>query len=180
MLKGKKYKMGKVKMRIRKLEIKDASDMLKWMHDDNVIHYMKANFKEKTIEDCKEFINSSISEENINFAVANDNDEYMGTVSLKNIKKDTCAELAIIMTQNAMGKGFSTFGIHEIIKYGFKNLNLKYIYWYVSKENIRAIKFYDKNKFPKTNIEEIIQIDDSVKKINEKDYVWYLVINNNI
>lgn len=167
-------------MRIRKLEMKDASSMIEWMHDDNVIHYMKANFKEKTIEDCKMFINSSVSKENINFAVVNDYDEYMGTVSLKNIKKDLCAELAIIMTKNAMGKGFSTFGIHEIIKYGFEILNLKYIYWYVDKENVRAIKFYDKNKFSKTSIEKIIQIDDSIKNINEKDYAWYLVINDNI
>ena len=162
-------------MKIRKLEIKDAPKMLQWMHDKDVTYYMKANFEKKTIEDCKDFINSSVSDRNVNFAVVNDYDIYMGTVSLKNIKKNNCAELAIIMSKEAMGKGFSTFGIHEIIKFGFEILNLEYIYWYVDKENVRAIKFYDKNNFLRVNVQSIMDINSSINEVNNDNYVWYLV-----
>ena len=77
--------------------------------------------------------------------IVNDQDEYMGTVSLKNIDRiRQCAEFAITIRKSAMGKGYSAYGMQEIISEGFELLHLKYIYWYVRKENMRAIKFYEK------------------------------------
>ena len=55
-------------MRLRKLEIKDAPYMLEWMHDSDVIRYMKKDFSAMTIEDCASFIKSCGDEhENIIF-----------------------------------------------------------------------------------------------------------------
>ena len=44
---------------------------------------------------------------NIHMAITDDNDEYMGTVSLKNINYiDSFAEFAITVRRTAMGKKF--------------------------------------------------------------------------
>lgn len=136
-------------MNLRKLKLKDAPFMLEWMHDSDVVKYLKGNFKDKTIEDCKTFINNSIKDcNNIHMAIVSDSDEYMGTVSLKDIKKDEkCAEFGISIRKNAMGRGYSWFAMKAMLDYGFKKCGLDYIYWCVSNDNIRACKFYDKHHF---------------------------------
>jgi len=121
--------------------------MLEWMHDQSVVEYMKADFANKTIQDCENFILESQKDvNNKHFAIVDDINDYMGTVSLKDISENT-AEFAIAIRKKAMGLGYSAFGMREIIKYGFEELNLDSIFWYVSRLNIRAIKFYDKNGY---------------------------------
>lgn len=66
---------------------------------------------------------------------------------------DDNAEFAITICRDAMGMGYSKFGMHEIIRYGFEELDLANIYWCVSPENKRAIKFYDKNGYPRHKID---------------------------
>lgn len=46
-------------MILRKLELKDATLMLEWMHDKTVVNNLKVNFMSKTIEDCESFIINS-------------------------------------------------------------------------------------------------------------------------
>ena len=53
----------------------------------------------------------------LHLAVANDNDAYMGTVSLKHIHDGT-AEFAITVRACAMGKGYSQFGMVSILEIG--------------------------------------------------------------
>ena len=166
-------------MKIRNLELKDAPFMLEWMHDKSVTELLQADFDSKNINDCFKFIEDSKDKnKNIHFAIVDENDTYMGTISLKNITL-TDAELAIAIRTMAMGKGISSFAINEIIKYAFAVLKLKYVYWYVSPKNIRAIKFYNKNGFAKVEYEDIVNrgilLSDSIK-IHE--FEWYLVINN--
>lgn len=136
-------------MNLRKLEQKDAPLMLEWMHDDSVVHYMGTDFAKKTIEDCRAFIAASQTDlPHVHRAIVGDDDVYMGTVSLKNVnteRKD--AEFAITIRKAAMGKGYSKFGMSEIIRIGFEEFALETIYWYVSKENHRAIRFYEKNGY---------------------------------
>ena len=110
-------------MRLRKLELKDAPLMLEWMHDETVVKDMQADCSSKTLEDCNHFILSSKdTRKNLHLAIVDENDEYMGTVSLKNIEEDK-AEFAITVRKNAMGKGYSRFGMREIIRIG---LDCKY------------------------------------------------------
>lgn len=92
-------------MRLRKLELKDAPLMLEWMHDETVVKDMQADFSSKTLEDCNHFFLSSKDiRKNLHLAIVDENDEYMGTVSLKNIEEDK-AEFAITVRKYAMGKG---------------------------------------------------------------------------
>lgn len=142
-------------MRLRKLELKDAPLMLEWMHDETVVKDMQADFSSKTLEDCNHFILSSKdTRKNLHLAIVDEDDEYMGTVSLKNIEEDK-AEFAITVRKYAMGKGYSRFGMREIIKIGLEDMNLSSIYWYVDKNNQRAVKFYDKNGYQRISPEII-------------------------
>lgn len=159
-------------MKLRKLLKGDAPLMLEWMHDEDVVQYMKVDFKRKTIEDCISFINASDTN-NIHFAIASDENEYMGTVSLKNITLKS-AELGITVRKKAMGKGYSAFAIEEIMKYGFIIKGIENIYWYVDPSNARALHFYDKNGYLRVKPSQIA----SVTKHQEADmdrYIWYLV-----
>lgn len=136
-------------MRLRDLSNKDAPLMLEWMHDEDVVSDLRAEFLSKTLDDCLNFIEVSKDySSNINMAIVDENDIYMGTVSLKHInKKAGIGEFAITIRKVAMGKGFSKFGMHEILQYGITNIGLKEIYWCVNKSNKRAVKFYDKNGY---------------------------------
>ena len=120
--------------------------MLSLMRDKDVAGELCDDFTFKTIEDCKSFIESSITDENIHMAIASDRDEYMGTVSLKNIENGN-AEFAIFVRTEAMGRGYSWFGMESIIEKAFEELGIESVYWCVSKDNDRAIRFYNKHNF---------------------------------
>ena len=136
-------------MILRKLKIKDAKYMLEWMHDERVTKNMYTNFAAMKLDNAKNFIrNSANDKNNIHFAIASDEDEYMGTVSLKHIDyEDKSAEFAITIRYKAMRGGYSWFGMDETLKYAFYSLNLENVYWCVSNENERALAFYKKHGF---------------------------------
>ena len=158
-------------MRLRKLLPKDAPLMLEWMHDPDVVQYMRRDFASKTIEDCLQFIQAANnSEEDLHCAIVNDEDEYMGTVSLKHIEDGT-AEFGITVRSCAMGKGYAQFGMHSIIEKGFSELGLHEIYWCVSPENGRALHFYDKQGFVRGCCPEQCVYSPEEKQA----YVWYCV-----
>lgn len=159
-------------MELRELEIKDAPLMLEWMHDERVTGNLRGNFAAKTLDDCERFIESSVSESNIHLAIVSDTDEYMGTVSLKCIENGS-AEFAITIRFCAMGRGYSWFGMEEIIKKAFTEFNLDSVYWCVSRKNTRAVRFYDKHNFS-----EVLDVPDAVLKRYEgiSDLKWYSVL----
>lgn len=165
-------------MRLRKLKLEDAYLMYEWMHDTDVVKNMQTNFLKKTIEDCEEFIKNSENEENINLAIVDENDEYMGTVSLKHIINKS-AEFAITVRKKAMGAGFSIFGMKEIIRIGFEKYNLSEIYWCVSKKNVRALRFYDKNGYSRVSYNEIDN-KNSYSESQAQSYIWYKEVNKSV
>lgn len=159
-------------MYLRNLKPEDAPLMLAWMHDESVVGKLRGNFGSKTIDDCRSFIKSSVSEKNIHLAIASDNDEYMGTVSLKNIEEGN-AEFAIAVRAEAMGHGYSWFGMEAIIDKAFDELGLQCVYWCVSRENERAVRFYDKHNF-----HEVIDIPPKVlyRYKGVENLKWYSVL----
>ena len=161
-------------MYLRELKKEDAPFMLEWMHDDSVVHDLQTDFSVKTLDDCIAFIENSLGDkENLNMAISDDNDEYMGTVSLKHITKDS-AEFAIAIRKCAMGKGYSKYGMDEIIRYGFMNLGLSSVYWCVSPSNIRAIKFYEKYKYNQVTTDKIV-ISGGYNEEQLKRYIWFQI-----
>lgn len=159
-------------MRLRALEKKDVPFMLEWMHNPSIVEFMFANFEDKTSDDCQQFIELSwIDKKNLHMAVVDEADEYMGTVSLKNICKDS-AEFAIAVREKAMGKGFSKYAMQEIIRIGLEDMKLASIYWYVSSNNKRAIRFYDKNGYKRISSDELKIWVNIPKYIGS--YIWYM------
>ena len=160
-------------MNLRKLELKDAPLMLEWMHDKSVVEDLRTNFLTKTIEDCENFIKSSWDgKNNWNVAIVDEKDSYMGTVSLKNIKEES-AEFGITIRACAMGKGYSIWAMKEVLRIGFEERNLKQIYWCVSPDNKRAVRFYDKNGFERVEAKELDGIEGYTQEQIDA-YVWYI------
>ena len=157
---------------MRKLKMKDAPLMLEWMHDPSTVRDLRGDFLSKTIKDCEDFIESAQdTKENLHLAIADNKDEYMGTVSLKHIS-DSDAEFAIVMRNYAMGKGFSQYGMQTIFEIGFHDYHLREIYWCVSPENQRALRFYDKQGFKRSSSPAAGKYYTE----NEiRDLIWYSV-----
>lgn len=162
-------------MNLRKLELKDAPLMLLWMHDESVVENLHTDFASKTLADCENFIKSAQDmTKDAHFAIVSDEDEYMGTVSLKNIDRDTnSAEFAITVRREAMGRGYSWYGMEAIIEKAFTEFDLDSIYWCVSRENHRAVRFYDKHNF-----HEAVDISDEIllRYKGMENLKWYSVL----
>lgn len=163
-------------MKLRQLEQRDAPLMLEWMHDEDVVAHLSAAFGSKTEEDCRAFIAASREDsENWNLAIADDSDTYMGTVSLKHIDRQRAdAEFAISIRRYAMGRGLSKFAMAEIIRKGFAELGLNRIYWCVSPENQRAVRFYDKCGYPRTSPEGL-PAERWYTPEQIRSFLWYCV-----
>ena len=160
-------------MHVRPLELKDAPLMLSWMHDASVTEFLRSDFASKTISDAENFIKFSWNDtDNVNLAIASDEDEYMGTVSLKHIENGN-AEFAITIRSEAMGHGYSWFGMEAILNKAFDELGLESVYWCVSRENNRAVRFYDKHYF-----HEALDIPENIlNRYKEIDNLkWYSVL----
>ena len=163
-------------MKLRRLEEKDAPYMLEWMHDEELVRYMNKDFSSMKLENCLAFIKKSLeSETDIHFAVVDSNDEYQGTASLKNIR-DKKAEFGIVVRRNAMGQGLAAEGMKKILQYGFDKLSLEFVFWCVDTRNQRAISFYDKNKYHRTEYEKLNAKVDYEEEL-VKQYVWYRCMN---
>ncbi len=161
-------------MYLRDLKEKDAKYMLEWMHDDNVVHYLRGVFKEKTLEDAKGFIAKGSDGKNLHMAICSDDDEYYGTVSLKNISGN-CAEFAIAVRSKAMGKGYSIFAMKEIFRIASIK-GIKKIYWCVNPNNLRALRFYDKQCFKRVDGKHLATIVMGAYGENDlEELIWYLV-----
>jgi len=136
-------------LKLRPLEKKDAARMLAWMKDERVNKYFQFDPEAVSADTVSEFIANSRSGGNsVHFAVADDDDTYLGTVSLKNINAAAKnAEYAIALCHDSQGRGAGKFATIEILKYAFTTLGLESVYLNVFSDNERAISLYQKCGF---------------------------------
>ncbi len=137
-------------MRLRQLRESDAELMLEWLLDSNVTAFFRFDSSQSTLESAREYIRKAKAEkDSVHFAITeDDNDDYLGTISLKNISQvNRNAEYAICLRSAAIGKNVSKQATDLILKYGFEELKLHRIYLDVLSENVRAVKFYEKYGF---------------------------------
>ncbi len=133
---------------LRRLERKDAPLMLEWMHDSGINCHFQTDFKSSTMESVVRFIDESYNDESQNFAFVDENDEYLGTISLKNIScRNRNAEYSIVTRKKAHGTGAAMQATRELLKYAFEELGLHKVYLNVLEENVRAQKLYEKCGF---------------------------------
>lgn len=138
-------------MKLRLLELKDADGMLEWMHDPKINCYFRFDAAGMTKEKVLAFIKHSIelAKERKSFHLAiTEEDEYLGTISLKNIdweRKE--AEYAISTRSVAQGKGIATEATKEILRYAHVELGLNRVFLNVLSDNEKAISLYEKCGF---------------------------------
>lgn len=160
-------------MHLRKLEYKDIPYMKSWMCDKNITSMLRRDFSMISEKEIMGFIQNSYEDTlNLHLAIASDNDEYMGTVSLKNIENHS-AELTIVVKKEAMHRGYSWFGLKEMLNKAFCEIGLESVYWCISKENKKAIRFFDKHNF-----HEVVDIPHRILERYEgvDNLKWYSVL----
>ena len=139
-------------MKLRKLEKKDAEGMLEWMHDPDSQKYFQVDMLNRTKADVIEFIHRAridIAEgESIHYAIVDEADEYLGTISLKDLNLvDQNAEYAISLRKKAQGRGIAAEATKELLKRAFLDFKMERVYLNVLSENSRAIQLYEKCGF---------------------------------
>ena len=152
--------------------------MLQWMHNPDAVAHLQGRFLEKTLQDCLDFIAVSQDSDNqLHLAVVDEDDNYLGTVSLKHIDREQGdAEFAIAMHPDAMGTGCARSAMEQILDMGLKELGLNRIFWCVSPENQRAVRFYEKGGYPHVAAQTVkAQRYYTPEQINQ--LAWYGVGN---
>lgn len=134
---------------LRRLLEKDAPLMLEWMTDPEITRFFRFDASRITIDTCRVFIEGANNQtDTVHFAVVNDKDEYLGTISLKDIDREKrCAEYAISTRKKAHGTGAAMEATRQILKYAFETLGLDRVFLNVLVENERANAFYRKAGF---------------------------------
>lgn len=164
-------------MQLRELTLEDSAGMLEWFRDENVTSYLHGDYSNASINDAIKFISEESKYDNeVHYAIVNDENDYIGTVSLRHIDKvEETAELAIVVKSDYFAKGYAWFAVCEILKYAFNILQLRGVYWRVYQKNKRAIHFFDKHGFNKPD--EDIPKHIKQRHSNEKDLIWYVALN---
>ena len=164
-------------MQLRNLDIADAEGMYAWLSDDKVTSGLNGEYKDCLIQDAKKFIFESDHTPNeVHKAIVTDENDYVGTVSLRFINDpEETAELAIVVRSDFFGKGYAWFGAVSMLKYAFDSLKLHSVYWRVKSDNERAIRFFQKHGFnsPDMDIPEIL----TRRHQCERNLVWFVAIN---
>lgn len=159
---------------LRKLKESDAEWMLEWMHNEENTRYFKRDFSNMQVEDCREYIRSTWEDkDDFHFAVCDESEEYLGTISLKQVDLENgTAEYAISLRNVAMGKGVASKATNEILKFAFEKLNLNRVYLNVLADNVRARRFYEKYGF----IYEGAWKEHYVLRGKKRDLLWFRIL----
>ncbi len=142
-------------IKLRELRENDAPLMLECLHDSEVQKGLKKRMMDLTLEDAVSFINKArtgkpyTTGENLHYAIADDEtDQYLGTVSLKNLDMENAtAEYAIITRKQAQGSGAAFLATGLILDKAFNEIGIHRVYLSVYSNNIPAIKLYEKSGF---------------------------------
>ena len=139
---------------LRELKKEDAVFMLEWMHDSDIQKGFKKDMLSATYDDALSFcIDSHIPQDistgdNLHFAIADETDEYLGTISLKNIDLiNRTAEYAITTRKKASGKGVGFKATGLLLNIAFYQYGLHRVYLSVIADNKPAINLYEKCGF---------------------------------
>ncbi len=141
-----------MKIYLRALQPEDAAGMLEWMKDADIQKGFRLFCEEKTRNDVMAFIQGAevvpVQGGSVHFAVADEQGEYMGTISLKNFDfAARHAEYAIVLRKKAQGKGIAVKATNELLEKAFTEFHLEKVYLNVLSDNLRAIRLYERYGF---------------------------------
>lgn len=158
-------------IQLRQLQFKDAPFMLEWMTDPEITRFFRFDASKISMESCLDYIGRAQADPNtVHFAIVDEADEYLGTISLKDIDREKKqAEYAISTRKKAHGSGAALEATRLILAYAFDELGLERVYLNVLAENGRANTFYRKAGF------RFVQQERGALEIRgvKKDLNWY-------
>ena len=159
------------KIRLRGLQPKDALGMLEWMTDPKITQFFRFDASKVTEESCLAFISGAALQENCrHWAIADETDTYLGTISLKEIDRSS-SEYAISTRSCAHGTGAAMEATRQVLRIAFEELGLNRVYLNVLAENGRANAFYRKAGFCFTHTEkDAVAIRGEMKDLNWYEY----------
>lgn len=141
-------------IRLRELQEKDAENMLEWMHDPENQKGFQKDMMSMTLEAARNFCREVSREDyyrqngNLHLAITDETDEYLGTISLKNVNMEhRSAEMAISVRKKVRGHGVAMRAVGLLLARSFNEMGLHRIYLTVLADNITAIRFYEKCGF---------------------------------
>ena len=158
---------------LRPLLQKDATFMLEWMTDPEITRFFRFDVSQVTADSCRAFIEDANNRtDTVHFAIADETDEYLGTISLKDIDREKrCAEYAISTRKKAHGTGAAMQATRQVLQYAFETLGLEQVYLNVLAENGRANAFYRKAGFHFVREEPAaLELRGESKALN-----WYVI-----
>jgi diamine N-acetyltransferase len=161
---------------LRDINYKDIEFMKEYYEDKDIKNQFKFTQKDYSVKSLRNFVELAKNGDDVHFAI-DFNNEYAGTISLKNINKvNQNAEYAIVLRKKFWGTNVASDATKAILKYGFNKLNLNKIYLNVISDNVRANKFYEKFKFNYEGIfKKHIKINDKYYDIN-----WYAIFKEDM
>jgi RimJ/RimL family protein N-acetyltransferase/dTDP-4-dehydrorhamnose 3,5-epimerase-like enzyme len=138
-----------MKISLRSLKLTDSPLMLEWQHDPNLAQFFRRDFTRTTKKQVADFIARSHDDPaQCHYAIVNEDDEYLGTISLKNInQQDHNAEYAVALRQKAIGQGVARVATTQLLQLAFGKLKLHKVFLTVLADNQRARRFYEKMGF---------------------------------
>ena len=141
-------------IKLRVLRETDAEKMWEWVLDPETQRSFQRDMSKTTLEMARQFCKNEKNGQNdypnksLHFAIVDETDEYLGTISLKNIDyNNKSAEYAIALRKMARGKGVAGKATRLLLKKGFEEMKLHRIYLTVFADNFSAIKMYERNGF---------------------------------
>lgn len=109
------------------------------------------------------------------FSVISDNEKIVGYAWLDHISHENClANYRILIKKEYWGKGYSWQAQIYVLDYAFRMLGLQKVYWYVGRDNKRAISYFDKCNFSKMDGDIPPEIREQFSDIENK--VWYAAL----
>jgi diamine N-acetyltransferase len=138
------------KIFIRPLRIEDSDVSYKWRNNPEIWKYTGSRSNQLiTIEIERDWLSRVLQKTNQRrFAICvNEESHYVGNVQLTDIEEDKAQFHIFIGDRKYWGRGIASKATRLLLIYGFETLRLHEIYLYVHKDNIAAIKLYQKCGF---------------------------------
>ena len=161
---------------LRRLKTEDAVGMLEWLNDFEISQYFTFTHRTHDKDAVLRFIQEAQeSEDHRHYAIVDEHDEYLGTISLKNIDcSNGHAEYAIAIRKSNHGRGISQTASRLVLEIAKDELHLHKVFLNVLTSNAAAIHLYEKLGFKQKGLFE----DHVLKQDGYHDLYYYEIIFN--
>lgn len=166
---------------LRELQVKDAPLMIEWMHDKDIQKSFQKDMMSITLQEAEAFCSASkvpaipAEGQSIHYAIVDENDEYLGTISMKDINLvNRTAEYAISTRKCVHGKGVAKEATRLILKKAFTDWGLHKVYLNVLSYNQAAIGLYERCGFIcEGQSREHVYVNGKYEALK-----WYSILSN--